>query len=181
MSDVADAPWMGGGRATRAAEARAGESRSRDVSLALAPPAPRVPSDSGAAAEAGLRLKLGCTTFEKVNWALSSAEVRERALLLLLAVRGHVPKRWWWDTLLGAAAEPLLATPLHEETLEQLMQAHAAPPLGSDPVAGALPAAQSLLLFALVERRRSGHEGEVSSLLELGMRYFLWQRVGVLM
>ena len=36
-----------------------------------------------------------------MRWDLAPAAVRERALLLLLALRAHVPRRWWWAALLG--------------------------------------------------------------------------------
>ena len=103
--------------------------RSRDLACAISPPLPRAPADSGAAAEAAVRLRLGCAVWEKVRWELAPAHLRERALLLLLALRAHVPLRWWWRALLGASAAPLLATPLADESLAHVLRAQAAPPL----------------------------------------------------
>ena len=126
---------------------------------------------------------MGCALFEKVEWSKADTACRERALLMLLASRASVPKRWWWNQLLGAAGSTLAATSLEAETFEALMQAHSATPIGAEPISGALSAAQCKLLIAAAQRggAEGGSGGGGSSLLELGMQYFLWQRLGVVM
>ena len=177
--------------ATAGGDNERGETTSRDLASALSPPLPRAPADSGAAAEAAVRRRLGCAVWEGIRWEHASPPVRERGLLLLLSLRAHMPRRWWWGALLGATAAPLLATPLADETLEHLLRAQAAPSMATDPLPGGLTAVQCLLLLALEARQRGGGGGgggggssgevsEVVSLVELGRRYFLWQRVGTL-
>ena len=54
--------------------------------------------------------------------------------------------------------------------------------MSAEVLPGALAAAQCLLLVAAAERRDDeSADGAGSALVELGMRYFLWQRLGVVM
>ena len=152
----------------------------KHIEIALAPPSSRLEEQE--AAEAALRVKVGCALFEKIDWSKVDNACRERALLMLLASRASVPKRWWWNQLLGAAGSTLAATPLAAETFEALMQAHSATPIAAEPISGALSAAQCKLLIAAAQQGATeGGGGGGSSLLELGMQYFLWQRLGVVM
>ena len=93
---------------------------------------------------------------------------------------------------MGAA---LCTAPLDEDVFTELMAAHAAAPLGAEPLPGALAAVQCMLLVAEAERRRAAAGGSSganggggddpsrhggSPLVELGTQFHLWQRLGML-
>ena len=143
-----------------------------------------------------LRAKIGCAILERVRWEGAPPQIREHGLLLLLACRARAGRRWWWTQLLGPVGAALCTAPLDEDVFTELMGAHAAAPLGAEPLPGALAAVQCMLLVAEAERRRAAAAGSSganggggddrsrhggSPLVELGTQFHLWQRLGMLM
>ncbi|KAL1507015.1 hypothetical protein AB1Y20_007877 [Prymnesium parvum] len=145
----------------------------RHVEIALAPPS--APPAAHEAPLASLRAKVGCALFERVDWHRVDAACRERGLLLLAACRARVPPSWWWGQLLGAAGAALVATEPSAHVFDGLMHAV---PADAEPIAGALGAMQSMLVVAAAQRAIAA--GGHASLLEMGMQYSLWQRLGQL-
>ena len=142
-----------------------------------------------------LRAKIGCAILERVRWEGAPPQIREHGLLLLLACRARAGRRWWWTQLLGPVGAALCTAPLDEDVFTELMAAHAAAPLGAEPLPGALAAVQCMLLVAEAERRRAAAAGSSgangggdvdpsrhggSPLVELGTQFHLWQRLGML-
>ena len=142
-----------------------------------------------------LRAKIGCAILERVRWEGAPPQIREHGLLLLLACRARAGRRWWWTQLLGPVGAALCTAPLDEDVFTELMAAHAAAPLGAEPLPGALAAVQCMLLVAEAERRRAAAAGSSgangsggddpsrhggSPLVELGTQFHLWQRMGML-